>query len=152
MLVDGIYAVRSCRGCDIQSRWLLVRSGLHEPSRERKHTYQLHVSHAIRGYSIHLSYPIPFPRRYDVIWSSIRPSKPTQINAIILKHSTIALKDGLMREGSDKKPSGKGSVDDAMPISSVFEKAPVQDIILYFYFIASPISKDRKHVRILRSF
>ena len=54
-------------------------------------------------------------------------------NTIILKYSTIALKDSLMREGSDRRPAGRGSVDDAMPIVNVFERAPVQDTMLYFY-------------------
>ena len=46
-------------------------------------------------------------------------------SAAILKHSTVALEDGLMREGSDWIPEGRGFVDDAMPIAGVFERAPV---------------------------
>ena len=32
-----------------------------------------------------------------------------------------------MREGSDWIPEGRGSVDDAVPIAGVFERAPVLD-------------------------
>ena len=53
-------------------------------------------------------------------------------SAAILKHSTIALEDGLMREGSDWIPEGRGAVDDAVPIASVFERAPGLDTRLYF--------------------
>ena len=64
----------------------------------------------------------------------IDPTRQANLNnTVILKHSTIVLKDGLMRKGYDKRPAGRGSVDDAMPIINVFEKAPVQDTMLYFY-------------------
>ena len=52
-------------------------------------------------------------------------------NAAILKHSTVALEDGLMREGSDWIPEGRGAVDDAVPIANVFERAPVLGTRLY---------------------
>ena len=52
-------------------------------------------------------------------------------SAAILKHSTVALEDGLMREGSDWIPEGRGAVDDAVPIASVFERAPVLGTRLY---------------------
>ena len=44
-------------------------------------------------------------------------------SAAILKHSTVALEDGVMREeGSDWIPEGRGAVDDAVPIALAYSK------------------------------